>query len=199
MGTTATWKLQLAAGVTSLALISVLVVQVSSAAFTAKTSNASNSWATGQVALTDDAGDPAVAMFSVTGMLPGQTVTRCIEVTYTGSADPGPVKLYATGADNGLGQYLDVTVTEGSGSTFAAANCAGFVADPDPNAEIVSATLADFKTSHGTFVNGAGIWDPTTTGDKRVYQFVVQLNAATPDSAQNANAAATFTWETATA
>lgn len=197
MGTTATWKLQLGAGVASLALISLLVLQVSSAAFTAKTSNSANSWATGQVALTDDAGDPAVAMFDVSGMVPGQTVTRCIEVTYTGSADPEPVKLYASGADSGLGQYLDVTVTEGSGSTFG--DCGGtFVADPAQGAQIVSATLADFKTAHTNFSNGAGIWDPTTTGDKRVYQFVVQLNANTPDSAQNASAAATFTWETTT-
>lgn len=191
-----TWKLQLGAAVASLALVSLLVLQVSSAAFVAKTTNTGNSWTTGKVALTDDDGDPGVAMFDVSGMLPGASVERCIEVTYTGSSDPQPVKLYASGTDSGLGQYLDVTVTEGSGSTFP--NCGTtFVADTDPAAQIVNTTLDLFKAD----VDGAGIWDPTatgSTGQSRTYKFVVTLKSTTPDSAQGASAAATFTWETTT-
>lgn len=191
-----TWKLQIGAAIASLALVSLLVLQVSSAAFVANTENTGNSWTTGQVALSDDDGGPTsgVAMFDVTGMLPGDTVKRCIEVTYTGASDPQPVKLYASGTDSGLGQYLDVSVTEGSGSTFG--NCGTtFVADS--GAQIVNSTLAAFKAD----ADGAGIWDPTgtgPTGQSKTYEFVVTLNAATPDSAQGASAAATFTWETTT-
>lgn len=198
MATTRTWKLQLGAAIASLALVSLLVLEVSSAAFVANTTNTGNSWTTGQVSLTDDDGGPTsgVAMFDVTGMLPGQSAERCIQVTYTGSSDPQPVKLYASGTDSGLGQYLDVTVTEGSGSTFP--NCGTtFVADTAPGAQIVNSTLDAFKADTA----GTGIWDPSATGatgESRTYKFVVTLNANTPDTAQGASAAATFTWETTT-
>ena len=66
-------------------------------------------------------------MFSVTDMAPGQSVTKCIVVTYQGSiADPNAVKLYSGGlTDSGtLADHLNLTVEEGSGGTFA--DCTGF-------------------------------------------------------------------------
>lgn len=193
MAATSTWKLQLAAAVASLLLVSTLVVRVSSAAFSAQTDNPSNSWATGEVTLSDDdGGGAASAMFDVTGMLPGQTVTKCITVTYTGSADPTAVKLFADVTDGGLGDHLDVTVREGDGGAYA--DCTGFAT----TATLANGvTLNDFA-DHADYATGAGSWNPTGTEQDKTYQFVVTLGADTPDAAQGADAQATFTWETST-
>ena len=194
MATTRIWKLQLAAAATSLALVSMLVMHVSSAAFSATTSNGSNSWATGSITLSDDDGGGAgSAMFNVTGMLPGDTVKKCIVVTYTGAVDPTAVKLYTTVTDSGLGDHLDVTVKEGTGGTNS--DCTGFTA----TSTIVSnSTLTAFGTAHSGYANGAGVWNPTTTGDKQTYEFTVTLGSDTPSSAQGGSSQATFTWETTT-
>lgn len=194
MSTTGTWKLQLGAAAASLALVSMLVMHVSSAAFSATTTNGTNSWATGSITLTDDDGGGAgSAMFNVTGMLPGTTVTKCIVVTYQGAVDPTAVKLYTTVTDGGLGAHLDVTVKEGTGGSNA--SCTGFTAS---NTIVNNSTLNAFATAHSGYANGAGVWNPTADGDTQTYEFTVTLGSDTPDTAQGSNAQATFTWETTT-
>lgn len=188
----ATWKLQVGAAAASLALVSLLVMHVSSAAFSATTTNASNSWATGSIALSDDDGGSS-AMFSVTGMMPGDTVQKCIVVTYTGAVDPTAVKLYTTVVDSDLAAHLDVTVKEGTGGSFS--DCSTFT---PVNTIVNNSTLSAFATSHSDYSNGAGVWNPTTTGDKQTYEFTVTLGTDTPSSAQGGSATATFTWETTT-
>lgn len=190
----ATWKLQAGAAAASLALVSLLVMHVSSAAFSATTTNGQNSWATGSITLTDDDGGGAgSAMFNVTGMLPGDVVTKCIVVTYTGAVDPTAVKLYTSVTDSGLGDHLDVTVKEGTGGSYS--NCTGFT----PTSTIVNnLTLNAFGTSHSGYANGAGVWNPTADGDTQTYEFTVTLGADTPSSAQGGSSQATFTWETTT-
>jgi hypothetical protein len=190
---TSTLKLQVAAAAVSLALVSLLVLRVSSAAFSAQTTSPGNSWATGQIDLSDDDGDGAAsAMFDVTGMLPGDTVTKCITVTYTGSVDPGAVKLFVDVTDGGLADHLDLTVREGDGGQYG--DCTGF----NSTATLATAmTLTDFA-DYADYATGAGTWNPTGTGQSKTYQFVAVLGADTPDAAQGADAQATFTWETTT-
>ena len=191
---TTTWKLQLGTAIAALLLVSGLVLRVSAAAFSATTDNPSNSWATGSITLTDDdGGGGSSAMFNVTGMLPGASESHCIVVTYTGAVDPTAVKLYSTVTDSGLGDHLDVVVEEGTGGS--AADCTGFTAD---GAAIVNTDLNTFAANHTSYADGAGVWNPTTTGDAKTYKFTVTLGADTPDTAQGANATATFTWETTT-
>ena len=188
-GTTA--RLQVAAAVASLLMVSMFVVRGSSAAFSAQTVNPSNSWATGAVALSDDdGGGGASAMFDVDGMVPGDTVTKCITVTYTGSADPAAVKLFATVTDNGLADHLDITVKEGDGGGYS--SCAGFSA----TATLENAVTLNSFAGHSDYATGTGTWNPTASGQSKTYQFVVTLGADTPSSAQGADAQATFTWET---
>ena len=190
---TSTWKLQLGAATASLALVSLLVMQVSSAAFSATNVNEDNSWSTGTIALSDDVA-AGTALFDVSGMFPGDTVTKCIVVTYDGAVDPTAVRLYATVDDTGgLGDHLDVTVKEGTGGS--AANCSGFVA----GATIVNDdTLNAVGAAHSGYANGAGTWDPAADGDAQTYEFTVTLGSDTPSSVQGASATATFTWETTT-
>lgn len=186
-----TTKLQFTAAAISLALVSLLVLRVSSAAFSAQTDNPGNSWATGQIALSDDDGG-ASALFDVTGMVPGGSETNCITVTYTGDIDPGVVKLYADVTDGGLGPHLDVTVREGDGGGFG--DCTGFSTTATLETDV---TLNAFA-AHADYATGAGTWDPSATGQTKTYQIVVTLGTDTPDAVQGDSAQATFTWETTT-
>jgi len=189
-------RLQVGATLASLVLISLLVMRVSAAAFTATTDNPQNSWDTGSITLTDDDGGGAgSAMFNVSGMLPGQTEVRCITVTYTGAADPAAVKLYVAVTDGGLGAHLDVEVSQVT-ETGGSGNACGTVSGP--TGIVATQTLNAFGTAHSGYSNGAGTWDPTGTAQTQSYQFTVTLGADTPDSAQGSDAQATFTWETTT-
>jgi hypothetical protein len=182
----------------ALALVSMLVMRTSQAAFVATTANEGNSFSAGGVELTDDG---ASAMFTATAMAPGQTVTRCITVTYAGSIpDPGPVRLYGGGfvqepgpstGSQGIAGYLNLPVEEGGGGSYA--TCAGFT----PSATIVSGTtLAGFNAARTGYATGAGQWDPSSTPSSRTYRFSLQLDPATPGSEQEAGVSgAVFAWE----
>ena len=183
--------LNFAAVVLGLLASGAIVLTASQAAFSDSTSNSANSFSTGNVDLVDD--DSGSAMFSVTDMAPGQSVTKCIVVTYQGSiADPNAVKLYSGGlTDSGtLADHLNLTVEEGSGGTFA--DCTGFV----PSGTIESGTLAQFATDHTNYGNGAGSWNPATTPVSRTYRFTVALSATAPNAQQGQSVTnLVFTWE----
>lgn len=188
------WKLQIGAAVASMLLVSLLVVRVSSAAFSATTQNPANNWASGSIALSDDdGGGVGSAMFDVTGMLPGQTATRCIKLTYTGATNPTAVKLYGSVTDGGLADHLEVTVKEGTGGGYG--SCSGFTASGTILNAVKLKTFGSTRTDYST---GAGTWDPAATGEAKVYEFTVTLRSDTPSSAQGSDAKATFTWETTT-
>ena len=51
--------------------------------FSATTQNAGNEISTGTVAISDN--DAGSALYNITGAKPGDTVSRCIRTTYTGS------------------------------------------------------------------------------------------------------------------
>lgn len=185
-------------GLGALALVSLLVMRTSQAAFMATTENEGNSFTAGGVELTDDA---ASAMFNATDMAPGDTVTECIAVTYTGSiADPDAVRLYGGGyvqepgpesGSEGIAGHLSLTVEEGTGGGFG--SCAGFTSQ----ATIVSGqTLASFNSAHTSYADGAGIWDPASTPEARTYRFTLQLDPDTPGTEQEAGVSgAVFVWE----
>ena len=166
---------------------SLLIWQATRATYSGTTTNPSNSWATGTVSLTDD--DSASAMFSVTLATPTATGQHCIKVTYGGNVT-APVKLYVANFSdtNSVASYLDLTVEEGSGSTFA--SCAGFSA----SATIFNGTLAGFSADTD-YASGVGTWTPTGAAQTEVYRFTWTLNASAPNSTQASTAAADFVWE----
>ena len=74
-----------------------LVWQASYAAFSGKTENASNTITSGTVSLSDN--DSGTAAFTLTGLRPGSSGSRCIVVTYTGSLTPSTdVQVYSATA-----------------------------------------------------------------------------------------------------
>lgn len=181
-----------AALLTPVALIasSALVYQASNAAFTATTSNGSNTWATGALTLADN--DSGNALFQVTGLVPGSTGTKCIKVDYTATVGSN-IKLYVNpAADDGLAQYLDMKVDEGTG---AATN--GSCTDFSSTGNLVTDTLKNFSTNNNSYANGLGSWSPTGN-DTRTYRFTYTLNAGAPDSVQGKSSSATFVWEAKT-
>ncbi|HVM21521.1 MAG TPA: hypothetical protein VM307_16300 [Egibacteraceae bacterium] len=188
-------KLQFGAAAASFLLVSLLVLRVSSAAFTAQTPNENNAWSAGQVALSDSRGS-GNAMFDVSGMVPGQTVSRCINVTYTGTASNARVRLYAPTVTGTLASHLNVTVTPGSFSSHTYPNCTGFTASG--GAAVNGMALNTFGATHGSFANGVANWDTSGSPQSRGYRFDVTLSSGAPSSAQGTSAGATFTWEVQT-
>lgn len=171
-------------------LVSGLVIgQSSYAAFNATTSNPTNNWSTGSVALSDD--DSNTALFTATNLKPGSTGTKCILVTSTGTL-PSAVKLYGTApaTTNSLNTFIDLTVEIGSGATFG--SCTGFT----PTATIHNGTLAAFGTAATSYATGLGTWAPTGSGtETRAYKFSYTVNASAPNTTQNSSASIGLTWE----
>lgn len=169
-----------------------VVLTTSRAAFSDTTANSANSFTTGTVDLIDD--DSGSAAFTVTNMVPGGSVTRCILVTYQGTVpNPGAVRFYSGGlTDSGtLGSHLNLTVEEGTGGDFT--SCTGFT----PSATIESATLTQFNIDHTNYSNGAGAWDPSSTPESRTYRITVQLSSSAPSNQQGQSVTGlVFTWET---
>ena len=106
------------------------------------------------MSLTDD--DGGTALFSVTDMVPGDTETACIEVTYTGSivgADLAGLNLY--GASSGaLAAELDLDVQRSA----AGGSCAAFASA----ATVYSGALSSLGTDFAT--GAAGLTPGTSAG-----------------------------------
>ncbi|MEU7904999.1 hypothetical protein [Actinoplanes sp. NPDC049118] len=171
-----------------IAVSSGVMWQASSAAFTASTSNAADTWTAGTVALGDD--DTGSAMFAATNLRPGSTGAKCIKLTYNGSLS-GNVRLYSSAVSGALAPYVDLVVEEGTGGDFG--SCTGFT----PAGTDFSGTLSTFGTTKTDFTSGVGTFAPTGAGQARTYRFTYTVNALTPDAAQGATASATFNWQAA--
>ena len=167
----------------ALLVASLLVWNASSSAFQATTTNGTNSWASGSVAISDD--DSGSAMFTATGLKPGDTGRKCILVTYGGSL-AASVKLYAA-ASGGLAQYLDLTVEQGTGGTSG--GCGSFA----PESTLFNGTLSGFAAAANNYATGVGNWTPSAAGATKAYRFTYTLRD--DNAAQGLAASATFTWE----
>ncbi|GAA0810121.1 hypothetical protein [Spirilliplanes yamanashiensis] len=185
-------KVVAAAVVVGLIGSGALVWQASSAAFTASTDNANNSWTSGSVTLTDN--DFGGANFNETNLKPGDTGTKCILVTYNGSV-ASSVTLYSNTPTGTLGQYLDLDVSVGSGSTCASPGTQTQIfGDVNTVPDNSSDTLDNFAAAHTDWGTGAGTWTPSTAGTAKPYTFTYTLGGG--DAAQGLSATGVqFTWE----
>jgi len=159
-------------------LVSGLVVaQTSSAAFTAQTTTEENSWSSGKVTLTND--HAAKAVFNADKIVPGDSDSQTVEVTYDGDVEAG-IKLFAvdTADDTGaLAEALQLTITQGA-------------------TQVYTGSLADFatKTSSAT---GVGTWEATGSGgETKDYTIAWSLpSSVTSSDVQGADASLVFAWE----
>ena len=178
------WLYRGLAVLASLGFVSVLVVTSSRAAFVDTTDNATNTFAAGDVVLNDD--DTGSVLFNVANLKPGDSRTRCIAVTYTGSLT-ADVRMYGTAGGTGLADYLDVQVQIGSGGNFA--SCTGFVS----SSTLFSGTLSAFAAARTNFVNGLAGFAGATNPTARTYRVTVTLQDN--NLAQGKSATAGLTWE----
>ena len=166
----------------------LLVWQSSYAAFSSTTTNPTNNWTAGTVALTDD--DSNTAMFTASALKPGATGEKCIVVTSSGNL-ASTVKLYATtySTTAALGSYIDLVIQEGSGGSFS--SCTGFTSA----ATNFTGTLAAFAAANTNFGNGLSSWAPAAGTVTRTFRIAYTINTSAPNSAQGGTAAAGLTWE----
>jgi len=169
---------------------SAVVWRASTAAFTANTTNGSNSWSTGSLSLTDN--DSGVALFNVVGLTPGQTATKCIRVTYTGDLTTSTVKLYASAssATNALDTFIDLSIDQGSGASSGFGNCTGFTL----GGSLFTGTLNSFATTKATYANGVDAWTPAPAAT-RDYRITYTVNGSITDTQQGSSATLTLKWE----
>ena len=165
-------------------VVSAMFVTSARGAFTDPTPNATNNWAAGDVVIIDNDSDSA--MFNATNMAPGDTVVKCIVVTYQGSLTPADVSLYGTSGGS-LDAYLDLTIEEGSGGSFT--DCTGFVG----STVFPTNTLANFSATHINFGSGITSWSPVANPESRTYRFTLTLQDN--NLAQGLSTTGTFTWE----
>ncbi len=184
--------IQLSAFALTFILIALLVVTSSRAAFVAQNDNSTNTVTSAAIALSDN--DATTAMFNnVTGMIPGTTYERCIDVTYTGTIDPTAVMLYATGAPTGtLAPYLDLTVQVGADTPAAFRDCTGFVS----TGTLYTGTLDNFANTRTGHANGVTTWDPIGSPETRTFRFVLTVQDTTAAAAKTTTFG--FSWETRT-
>jgi hypothetical protein len=164
-------------------------------AFSSTTTNAGNTITAGTVSIADN--DAGAAMYSISNAKPGESVSKCIKVTYTGSLD-ADVHIYTTSTIGALGQYVELTITPGSQTTPSFPSCTGFVADS--GGALYSGTLANFATAKNSYANGVVDYPGTGTkwaaNESVVYQVTATLQSSAPEAAQGATTGAhTFTWE----
>jgi len=164
-------------------------------AFSSTTTNAGNTITAGTVAIADN--DAGAAMYSIASAKPGEAVSKCIKVTYTGSLD-ADVHIYTGSTIGSLGQYVDLTITPGTQTTSTFPSCTGFT--PDSGGAIYTGTLQNFGNTKNSYANGVvdypGSGTKWATNESVVYQVTAALQSSAPDAAQGLTTGAhTFTWE----
>ena len=185
------------------ALISALVIGVLGSlaglgvfgAFSATTTNAGNEINTGTVTLTDN--DTGSALYNLPNARPGDAVSKCIRVTFSGSLD-SDVDLYMPDAVGPISQYVNLTITPGTQTASTFPSCSGFTAATF--GPIYNGTLQNFAATHNSFVTGLDKdpsnpvnWAPNTSV---VYKFDVSLSASAPGTAEGASTGShAFVWE----
>lgn len=164
-------------------------------AFSSTTTNAGNTITAGSVALADN--DAGAAMYSIANAKPGESVSKCIKVTYTGSLD-ADVRIYTTSTIGSLGQYVELTITPGTQTTPSFPSCTGFTADS--GGALYSGTLQNFGNTKNSYANGVvdypGSGTKWAANESVVYQVTATLQSSAPDTAQGLTTGShTFTWE----
>lgn len=192
-----------------------LIWDASYAAFSATTTNGSNTWSTGSVSITND--QSGAAVFSLSSVAPDASATiltppasgafngssaasggsACIKVTYTGTMAAN-VRLYATlnntGADGGLGQYLLFDIDNGTGPGAGAdVGCASYSSTGYLHGSASNSNV--YLNSMPTTYAGGYAWNGATQNSTRWYRLSWLLPSNVNTAAQSESVQATFTWE----
>jgi hypothetical protein len=163
--------------------------------FSSTTQNAGNELTSGTVEFADN--DSGAALYNATSVRPGESVSRCIKTTYTGSL-PALVRLYSPSTPGPLAQYIDLTITQGTQASSTFPGCTGFT--PDATGVIFTGTLQGFEQTRSSYANGIATapagkssWG---SNEALVYRVQATLQASAPDSSQGwSSGVHSFVWE----
>jgi hypothetical protein len=174
------------------ALLGVVGFVGTRAAISDTTDNPGNQFNAGAIDLVDN--DGGSYMYQVNNVQPGQSESRCIRVSYTGTID-STVKLFMDTPIDTLGPYVDMTVDAGTQATSSFPDCSGFTAVQN----VYTGTLADFQTQHPNAANGAAYSphgaSPWTDGDSVVYRVTLTLQNTVRQPGEDFSGTHTYTWQ----
>ena len=171
----------------TLAALAVVLVAVgitigSGASFTASAANPGNVFATGTLSI---ANNPATALFTASGLKPGDVSTGMVDMQNTGSL-AGDFALRTTNASGYsalLGQ-LDLVVADCGAWTTSAPSCSS-------GTTTVYSGKVDALTNEALGSYAGGV--------KHRYKFAVTLPSSTDDTFQGRSAQVDFSWSAQTA
>lgn len=193
------------APVAGLLAAGLLVWQGSYAAFSAQTNNNADSWATGALTLTNDAGTGTYAantsaIFTETAIKPGSTSFKCLTVR-AGGTTGGTLKFYRgaiTGTNSAaLAPQLSMTITtmapSGTNPNVSAA-CTNFVPAGAPLAS--GTALSALPTTYASGLGSAVIPVGTQFVAYRIaYTFTSTGTNPGDNALQSSDAVADLSWE----
>ena len=183
----------------AVSLVAVVGIVGTRAAISATTVNAGNQFNAGEISIADN--DAGSFMYKVDNALPGDSVSKCIQVTYSSpTALKSNVSLYLTPSIDTVGPYVDMKVDVGTQSAVSFPDCTGFTAAVPT---LYTGTLGDFATAHGTAATGLTYspngTDPWANGDKVVYKVTLTLQNATRPAGADFSGLHTYTWQATSA
>jgi Camelysin metallo-endopeptidase len=162
--------------------------------FSATTQNSGNEITTGSVALSDN--DAGQAMFNINNAEPGDSWTRCIKVSYSGSL-AADVRTYLQSTPGPLTPYLGLKYEKGTQADSTFPDCTGFTPDQGNGTvyegPISSALFGNWDTGIPIVPGSQSQWNQ---GDSAVLRVTLSLGADAPNSTQGASTgSATVVWE----
>jgi hypothetical protein len=178
-------SLRVLASIAALSLFGAVGAWGTYSAFTDTTGTSGSTFSAGTVKITNDTAGST--LFSLTGLIPGFSLSKCINVTNAGDVPFSNVALSAS-ATGVLGAALSVTIDKGTGATGgASSSCANF---NQTSAGIVSGllnalpTLAAPQNDNSTF----------NAGDTKSYRVTVKLDPLATNTYQGKTASLDLTW-----
>ena len=133
-------------------------------------------------ALTDD--DGGTPLFAAGALRPGEQVTRCIKLNYSGTNEI-PVTMYGKGS-GGLDQYIDLQIQIGGGGAYG--DCSGFA-----GTTLFQGTLAQFLHTGDSTSSELPAWNASEEASTRTFQVTVGLQDV--PAAEGQTASASFEWK----
>ena len=193
--------LRAAAPVAGLLAAGLLVWQGSTAAFTATSSNTTNSWAAGTLSLTNNGGTLASGayvqtttpgLFGEVGLRPGSTGVKCLTVEKGGTVVGSDLRFYVpTFTDStpaGFASFLKLTIDAApvAAATNVLANCTGF---PGASTSVATNVALDALPANYAAATSAAT---LAAGTQRVaFRFAWSFDTTAPNSLQGKTITAT--------
>ncbi len=176
----------------AVALVGVVGFVGTQAAISDTTDNPGNQFNAGAIDLVDN--DSGNYMYQVNNVQPGDSISQCIRVSYTGTLDSN-VKLFMDTPIDTLGPYVDLTVEAGTQATSSFPSCTGF----SSTANLYTGTLSAFQTAHPDAANGLAHSpngaSPWTDGDSVVYRVTLTLSNTARQPGEDFSGTHTYSWQ----